>query len=87
MFYLKLYKSEHKTRNIINSRQTLEYVRAKFPEITFNVYQIQNIRSLENTSFFDNKEKGMTNPESVNQNKTNPFEKLLEKCPSMILNR
>lgn len=34
------------TRNIINSRQTLEYVRAKFPEINFNVYQIQNIRSL-----------------------------------------
>ena len=33
-------------RNIINSRQTLEYVRAKFPEINFNVYQIQNIRSL-----------------------------------------
>ena len=38
------------TRNIINSRQTLDYVRAKFPEITFNVYQIQNIRSLEHTS-------------------------------------
>lgn len=37
------------TRNIINSRQTLDYVRAKFPEITFNVYQIQNIRSLEHT--------------------------------------
>ena len=38
------------TRNIINSRQTLEYVRANFPQITFNVYQIQNIRSLEGTS-------------------------------------
>ena len=42
------------TRNIINSRQTLEYVRAKFPNITFNVYQIQNIRSLENTSIIVN---------------------------------
>lgn len=42
------------TRNIINSRQTLEYVRAKFPEITFNVYQIQNIRSLEHTSIVVN---------------------------------
>ena len=37
------------TRNIINSRQTLDYVRAKFPEIEFNVYQIQNIRSLQDT--------------------------------------
>ena len=42
------------TRNIINSRQTLEYVRAKFPEINFNVYQIQNIRSLEWTSIVVN---------------------------------
>ena len=42
------------TRNIINSRQTLDYVRAKFPEITFNVYQIQNIRSLEHTSIVVN---------------------------------
>ena len=42
------------TRNIINSRQTLEYVRAKFPSIKFNVYQIQNIRSLERTSIVVN---------------------------------
>lgn len=42
------------TRNIINSRQTLDYVRAKFPEINFNVYQIQNIRSLEETSIVVN---------------------------------
>ncbi len=42
------------TRNIINSRQTLEYVRAKFPSIKFNVYQIQNIRSLEGTSIVVN---------------------------------
>ena len=42
------------TRNIINSRQTLDYVRAKFPEINFNVYQIQNIRSLSGTSIVVN---------------------------------
>ena len=42
------------TRNIINSKQTLDYVRAKFPNITFNVYQIQNIRSLEGTSIVVN---------------------------------
>lgn len=42
------------TRNIINSRQTLDYVRAKFPEIVFNVYQIQNIRSLAHTSIVVN---------------------------------
>lgn len=42
------------TRNIINSRQTLEYVRTKFPEINFNVYQIQNIRSLADSSIIVN---------------------------------
>ena len=42
------------SRNIINSRQTLDYVRAKFPEIEFNVYQIQNIRSLEDSSIIVN---------------------------------
>ncbi len=42
------------TRNIINSRQTLDYVRAKFPEIEFNVYQIQNIRSLEDSAIVVN---------------------------------
>ena len=42
------------TRNIINSRQTIEYVRAKFPNITFNVYQIQNIRSLAESSIIVN---------------------------------
>ena len=42
------------TRNILNSNQTVEYVRAKFPEITFNVYQIQNIRSLAGTSIVVN---------------------------------
>lgn len=42
------------TRNIINSRQTLDYVRAKFPDVEFNVYQIQNIRSLESTDIIVN---------------------------------
>ena len=42
------------TRNIINSRQTLDYVRAKFPNIEFNVYQIQNIRSLEDSAIIIN---------------------------------
>lgn len=42
------------TRNIINSRQTLDYVRAKFPDIEFNVYQIQNIRSLVDSSMVVN---------------------------------
>ena len=42
------------TRNIINSRQTLEYVRAKFPDINFNVYQIQNIRSLAESAIVVN---------------------------------
>ena len=42
------------TRNIINSRQTLDYVRAKFPNIEFNVYQIQNIRSLADSAIIVN---------------------------------
>lgn len=45
---------DYYTRNIINSRQTLEYMRAKFPEINFGVYQIQNIRSLEDYSIIVN---------------------------------
>ena len=42
------------TRNIINSKQTLDYMRAKFPEVEFGVYQIQNIRSLEDYSIIVN---------------------------------
>lgn len=42
------------TRNIINSKQTLDYMRAKFPEIEFGTYQIQNIRSLEDYSIIVN---------------------------------
>ena len=42
------------SRNIINSHQTLDYVRSKFPEVEFNVYQIQNIRSLEDSAIIVN---------------------------------
>lgn len=42
------------TRNIINSRSTLDYMRAKFPNIEFNVYQIQNIRSLVESAIIVN---------------------------------
>lgn len=42
------------TRNIINSKQTLDYVRAQFPDIEFNVYQIQHIRSLSETDIIVN---------------------------------
>lgn len=42
------------TRNIINSQQTLSYVRAKFPNVSFNVYQIQNIRDLSGTDMVVN---------------------------------
>lgn len=42
------------TRNIINSHETLDYLRTKFPNIIFNVYQIQNIRSLEDADIVVN---------------------------------
>lgn len=42
------------TRNIINSRQAVDYVRAKFPNVEFNVYQIQNIRSLKDSTIIIN---------------------------------
>lgn len=42
------------TRNILNSQQLLNYVRDKFPKIEFNVYQIQNIRSLEESAIVVN---------------------------------
>lgn len=42
------------TRNIINSNNTLEYMRAKFPNIVFNVYQIQNIRNLAGSAIVVN---------------------------------
>lgn len=42
------------TRNIINSRQAVDYARAKFPDVDFNVYQIQNIRSLKGADIIVN---------------------------------
>lgn len=42
------------TRNIINSQNTLDYLRAKFPKIKFGVYQIQNIRSMSDYSIIIN---------------------------------
>lgn len=47
-------KIDFYTRNIINSRQTLDYLRAKFPQVEFNVYQIQNIRSLKESAIIVN---------------------------------
>lgn len=42
------------TRNIPNSIELMNYVRRKFPSIDFNVYQIENIRSLEEYSMLVN---------------------------------
>ena len=42
------------TRNIPNSIELMNYVRRKFPSIDFNVYQIENIRSLEDYSMLVN---------------------------------
>ncbi len=42
------------TRNIINSSQTLNYLRAQFSDIKFNAYQIQNIRDLSHTAIIVN---------------------------------
>ncbi len=42
------------TRNIPNSIELMNYVRRKFPSIKFSVYQIENIRSLEEYSMLVN---------------------------------
>lgn len=42
------------TRNIPNSIDLMNYVRRKFPSIDFNVYQIENIRSLAEYSMLVN---------------------------------
>lgn len=42
------------TRNIPNSIELMNYVRRKFPAIDFNVYQIENIRSLSEFSLLVN---------------------------------
>ena len=47
-------KIDFYTRNIINSRSAVDYMRAKFPNIDFNVYQIQNIRSLRDSAIVVN---------------------------------
>ena len=47
-------KIDFYTRNIINSRSAVDYMRAKFPNIEFNVYQIQNIRSLAESAIVVN---------------------------------
>ena len=42
------------TRNIPNSIELMNYVRRKFPAVTFNVYQIENIRNLGEYSMLVN---------------------------------
>lgn len=42
------------TRNIINSSNTINYFREKFPEIKINVYQIQVLKTLENSDMLIN---------------------------------
>ena len=42
------------SRNLLNTQEVMNYVRAKFPNITFNIYQIQNIRSLAHTDIVIN---------------------------------
>ena len=42
------------TRNIPNSIELMNYVRRKFPSVEFNVYQIENIRSLQEYSMLVN---------------------------------
>lgn len=42
------------SRNIINSSTMVNYLRGKFPEVTFKLYQIQQIRDLSNTAMLVN---------------------------------
>ena len=42
------------TRNIINASQTINYLRAQFPDVKFTAYQIQNIRDLSHTAIVVN---------------------------------
>ena len=42
------------TRNIINSQQAINYLRAKFPQIKFEAYQIQNAREFSKYSIIVN---------------------------------
>ena len=45
---------DYYTRNIINTNQTLDYIRAKFPQLEIEAHQIQNIRTLEFASIIVN---------------------------------
>ena len=42
------------SRNVINANQTINYLRAQFPDIKFTAYQIQNIRDLSHTAIVVN---------------------------------
>jgi len=42
------------TRNIINTNQILTFLREKFKQIKFNVYQIQNLKNFSETSILVN---------------------------------
>ena len=42
------------TRNIINSQQAINYLRAKFPAIKFEAHQIQNVKDLSKYSILVN---------------------------------
>lgn len=42
------------TRNILNSSQAVNYMREKFPNVIFNVYQIQNMRNISHTAMLVN---------------------------------
>ena len=42
------------TRNIINSQQAINYLRAKFPTIKFEAHQIQNVKDLSKYSILVN---------------------------------
>lgn len=41
-------------RNILNSSNTVNYLRSAFPNVKFSLYQIQNIRNLSHTSMLVN---------------------------------
>ena len=42
------------TRNIINTNKVLNFLREKFPQISFNAFQIQNDKNLSNVSILVN---------------------------------
>ena len=47
-------KIDFYSRNILNAKQTLDYVSAKFPDVEFDMRQIQHIRTLEDSSIIVN---------------------------------